>query len=53
MRIEAGFDYESDDEPDGRNRRVRAYAEHVQSRDLRQHARELSLFVRQRIRVRR
>jgi len=53
MRVEAGLDHEPDDQQDRRNWRVHTDAEHVQPRIVCEHARELPLFVRRRIRVRR
>lgn len=53
VRVATGPDHKPDDQPDGGDRRVHADAEHVQPRHVRQHARQFSLFVRQRLRVRR
>jgi len=53
MWIETWLDYEPDDQPNRRNRRVHTDAEHVQPRNMCQHAWKLPLFVRQWIRLRR
>jgi hypothetical protein len=53
MWVETGLDHEPDDQPNRRNRRVHTDAEHVQPRNMRQHARKLPLFMRRRIRLRR
>jgi len=53
MRVETGLDHEPDDQPNRRNWRVCTYAEHVQPRNMCQHARKLPLFLRRWICVRR
>lgn len=53
VRVQPRAYHEPDDQPDRRNRRVRPDAEHVQPWDVREYAWELSLRMRQRLRVRR